>query len=481
MLKIGDIYTDKVEVPVVAEADVVIVGGGTAGCVAAIAAARNGASVLLVERYGFLGGMMTAGNAGLTMYTKFSGKPAEHEKDLKTLTKNPEEIQIVGGIVKEVTERILKTGVGIGNSGTFGSYVFTSSEDFKWLLFRLMKESNVKLRLHSLVVGVIQNENKINGIVVESKSGRQIITAKQFIDASGDGDVAVHAGVPYTVGVTEKDICAKQANIGEMHPMGVMFKVGNVKMERTFSWLEENPENFREQPFAGFTLMEAKERFEKSEMAVINIVLKNETVAEFQVYNLPTEGVVTLCCPSVKNMDGCNVEDLTKAEIVMADMLKRWMESIHKVPGFEKAFLLQVPEMGVRETRHIQGDYLLELMDIYKQKKFEDCIGLGSHPIDTRPRPEWLNDPETAYPSRWYFQIPFRSLIAKTLENLLIAGRCISATHEAFGCIRPTVQCMITGEAAGTAASMCSKQNVKPRDLNTDKLRKTLKAQGVVL
>ena len=196
------------------EHDVVVVGGGTAGCVAAIAAARNGASVLLVERYGFLGGMMTAGNAGLTMYTKFSGKPAEHEKDLKTLTKNPEEIQIVGGIVKEVTERILKTGVGIGNSGTFGSYVFTSSEDFKWLLFRLMKESKVKLRLHSLVVDVIQNENEIQGIVVESKSGRQIIMAKQFIDASGDGDVAVHAGVPYTVGVTEKDICAKQATIG---------------------------------------------------------------------------------------------------------------------------------------------------------------------------------------------------------------------------------------------------------------------------
>ena len=252
-------------------------------------------------------------------------------------------------------------------------------------------------------------------------------------------------------------------------------------MERTFSWLEENPENFREQPFAGFTLMEAKERFEKSEMAVINIVRKNETVAGFQVYNLPTEGVVTLCCPSVKNMDGCNVEDLTKAEIVMADMLKRWMESIHKVPGFEKAFLLQVPEMGVRETRHIQGDYLLELMDIYHQKKFEDCIGLGSHPIDTRPRPEWLNDPETAYPSRWCFQIPFRSLIAKTIKNLLIAGRCISATHEAFGCIRPTVQCMITGEAAGTAAAMCVKQNVKPRNLNTDELRKALKEQGVVL
>ena len=179
-------------------------------------------------------------------------------------------------------------------------------------------------------------------------------------------------------------------------------------------------------------------------------------------------------------MDGCNADDLTRAEVVIAKMLARWMEGIRAFPGFENAFLLQVPEMGVRETRHIEGDYLLTLEDIYHQKQFEDCIGFGAHPIDTRPRPEWLNDPETSYPPRWYFQIPFGALIVRDLDNLLVAGRCISATHEGFGCIRPTVQCMVTGEAAGTAAALAVAQGCDPRKLSVVELRERLHKNQVL-
>ena len=136
--------------------------------------------------------------------------------------------------------------------------------------------------------------------------------------------------------------------------------------------------------------------------------------------------------------------------------------------------------MGIRETRHIQGDYVLELMDIYKQRSFDDCIGFGAHPIDTTPRPAWLKDPETSYPPRWNFQIPFRSLVVKGLENTLVAGRCISATHEAFGCIRPTVQCMVIGEAAGTAAALALKKGVPLRGLDHGELRGELKKNGVL-
>ena len=119
-------------------------------------------------------------------------------------------------------------------------------------------------------------------------------------------------------------------------------------------------------------------------------------------------------------------------------------------------------------------------MDIYEQKKFEDCIGFGAHPIDTHPRPEWLNDPETSYPPRWFFEIPFRSLIVRKLDNLLVAGRCISATHEAFGCIRPTVQCMVIGEAAGTAAAMAAKEDTPLRKLSFAELRTRLKENGAL-
>ncbi len=125
----------EVEIEVLPEVDVVIAGGGTAGVVAAIAAARGGANVTLIERYGYLGGMITAGNAGLTMYTKFSGNPDEHNKDQKALATNPRDVQIAGGIVREITERLIEGNIGLGSSGTFGSYVFTSSEDFKRIAF----------------------------------------------------------------------------------------------------------------------------------------------------------------------------------------------------------------------------------------------------------------------------------------------------------------------------------------------------------
>lgn len=482
------IICQQLEMEVLPEVDVVVAGGGTAGVAAALAAARGGANVMLVERYGYLGGMITAGNAGMTMYTKYSGNAAEHAKDEKALETNPQEVQIAGGIVREITERLLRDKIGKGNSNTFGSYVFTSSEDFKRLLFRMMKDANVKLRLHTLVVDAIRENGVIKGIVVESKSGRQFIPARQFIDATGDGDLAARAGVPFTVGVTADDICAPHARIGEMQPVGVMFKVGNCNLGKTLDWLTENPQYFHEHPFARFSLETVKRNYENGDTATMIIRYEGIKFAGgipdycIQVYNLPLPGVVTLCCPCIRNIDGCSADDLTRAEVIMADMVEHWINRIRStIPGFEDIFLLDTPEIGVRETRHIQGEYVLNLMDIYKQKDFEDSIGLGSHPIDTIPRPAWLEAPENAYPSRWFFRIPYRSLVAREIDNLLIAGRCISATHEAFGCIRPTVQCMITGEAAGTAAALCVRENVNPGKLDIKLLRRELEENRVLL
>lgn len=478
MLTPGSHVVSQVRAEVLPPVDVAVIGGGTAGVIAALAAARGGAKTVLVESRGYLGGMLTAGNAGITMYIKFSGRPEEHDIDVKQLKSDPRELQIAGGITMELTNRMLAEGIAIGNEGTAGSYVFTSSEDFKRLLFLMMKEAGVEVRLHSLFADAVKDGDRISGVALESKSGRQFLPATQVIDASGDGDVAARAGAEYTVGVTGRDLCAAEAKIGEMMNMGVMFRVGNVDLETCFDWLEKNPQHFRKQPFARFTFEEARERMRRGENATINIIREHETPGGFQVYNLPTPGMVTLCCPQLKGFDGCRVEDLSRAEVMMAEMLERWMKSIRTIPGFERSFLAQVPEMGVRETRHITGDHLLTIEDIYHRTHFADCIGFGAHPIDTHPRPAWLNDPETAYPPRWHFEIPYRSLLVKGLANLQTAGRCISATHEAFGCIRPTVQCMIIGEAAGTAAALAVKQGVDPRALDVEVLRNTLKANG---
>ena len=478
-LRPGGEYVQQVRAKVLEPVDVVVAGGGTAGVIAALAAARGGAKTMLVEGRGFLGGMLTDGNAGITMFQKFSGKPEEHAKDLETLAKDPDALHVAKGIPMEITKRLLAKKYALGNEGTVGAYLFTSSENFKRVLVEMMEEAKVKLRFYSMIVDVVKDGSVVKGVVMESKSGREVVPAKMFIDCTGDGDLCVRAGAEYTVGVTKRDVCAAQAKIGQMHPMGVMFKVGNVDFDRLFDYIGRNREFFGRQGCARFTYEEAFARYKKGEMAVFNLRRKGKNPGNVQVYNLPDKGVACLGCPSIAGKDGCNADDVTAAECELAKIIGRWMDSVREFPGFEKAFLLQVPQMGIRETRHIQGDYVLELMDIYKQRTFDDCIGFGAHPIDTTPRPAWLKDPETSYPPRWNFQIPFRSLVVKGLENTLVAGRCISATHEAFGCIRPTVQCMVIGEAAGTAAALALKKGVPLRGLDHGELRKELKKNGV--
>ena len=149
------------------------------------------------------------------------------------------------------------------------------------------------------------------------------------------------------------------------------------------------------------------------------------------------------------------------------------------LPGFEDAYLIDAPEICVRESRHFRGEYVLDIEDVFSQRVFKDSIGRGCHPIDIRPIPESLR--ERPLSRRWYFHIPYRCLLPKRVDNVLLAGRCISNTHEAAGCTRPTVQCMVTGEAAGTAAAMCLEQNVRPLGLDTGQLRQRLVAQGVLL
>ena len=473
----GSTFSSTVETTVVADVDVLVAGGGTAGCVAAIAAARNGARVLLVERQGFLGGMMTAGNAGLTKYIVHEKSQAEYREVLAQFSKDPASVQVVGGLPIEITNRLMETKAGIGTDGAAGSYVFTAQDDFKFLLLTMMEEAGVDLLLHSLVVDVIKERDSLKGVIVENKSGRQALLAKTFIDATGDGDVAARAGAPYVVGVAEGDMAAEAGTpLGTMQAMGVMFRMGNIDMDRCFEYLLDHREQFVPQPFALLGLDEAYQAYQKGDMMTINITGIGH---RFQIYNTPLPGVFTFCCPHFYG-SGLSVQDLTQGEIaMMKELRKRISEMKSSLPGFEEAYLIDCPEICVRETRHFHGEYVLNIEDILSQREFEDTIGKGCHPIDIQPVPDALKKYPLA--ARWYFNMPYRSLLPKQVDNLLLAGRCISNTHEASGCTRPTVQCMITGEAAGTAAAMCVAEGVKPLDLDTERLQQQLVAQGVIL
>jgi ribulose 1,5-bisphosphate synthetase/thiazole synthase len=476
-LSVGSIYTSLVPATVTAEADVVVAGGGTAGCVAAIAAARNGASVILVERQGYLGGMMTAGNAGLTKYIVHEESQTAYGEVLADLGKAPASVQVVGGLPMEITDRLIETGAGIGTCGTAGSYVFTAQADFKALLLAMMEEAGVRLVLHSLLVDVIKDGDRVRAVVTESKSGRQAILADVFVDATGDGDLAAKAGVPYNVGVGPDDVSAADGiPVGTTQSPGALFRVGNVDMARCFDYLLCHPNQFQVQHFALLGLEEAYESFRRGEMMTIVIAVSSH---RFQIYNTPIPGVFTLLCSSLKG-DGLSVEDLTQLEIAISKAVRSRVETLREeLPGFEACFLLDCPEVGVRETRHIGGEHVLDIEDVLLGTEFPDSIGRGCHPIDVSPVPEAVK--KHPLPPRWSFTIPFGSLVAKAVDNVLLAGRCISASHEAFGCTRPTVQCMVTGEAAGTAAAMCVQAAVRPRDLDTQALRRRLAEQGVVL
>jgi hypothetical protein len=477
-LKVGATYRSTVEAKVVAEADVIVVGGGTTGPAAAIAAARNGASVLLVEQRGYLGGMMTAGNAGLTDYIVHDTNPERYRAIVAQLATDPAAVQVVGGIAMEITRRLIGRGAALATSGQPGSYVFTAQQEFKRLLLDMMEEAGVRLMLHCLFVDVIKDGDAIKGIVVENKSGRQIILGKLFIDATGDGDLAAKAGAPFFVGVGPEDLSYKAgaATLGEMGGMGIMFRAGNVDLERMFQYLFANREQFVMQRLAQMTLDQCYAAFKNNEMSCFG-VRGNDCNTQF--YNTPLPGVVVLCCPSY-NGNGLSVDDLTKGELaVTKDVWQRMDFMRANWPGFENAYLLDVPELFVRETRHIEGDYLLTIDDLHSHRQFEDSIGCGAHVLDTSHVLASLHDYEV--PSRWSFSIPYCSLVPKRVDNLLVAGRCISATHEASGCIRVTTACMITGQAAGTAAALCAASGGSPHTVDGPALSRLLAEQGAVV
>ena len=180
----GGEYVQQVRAKVLEPVDVVVAGGGTAGVIAALAAARGGAKTMLIEGRGFLGGMLTDGNAGITMFQKFSGKPEEHAKDLETLAKDPDALHVAKGIPMEIAKRLLAKKYALGNEGTVGAYLFTSSENFKRVLVEMMEEAKVKLRFYSMIVDVVKDGAVVKGVVMESKSGREVVPATMFIDCT---------------------------------------------------------------------------------------------------------------------------------------------------------------------------------------------------------------------------------------------------------------------------------------------------------
>jgi len=438
--------------------DVVVIGAGAAGTGAAIAAARNGVSVLLVERHGLLGGVAAL---GYCFHTFFSHRGEK----------------IVGGIADEIIQRLIPLRGAIGHirweGGHFGSVTPIDQEMVRYVLNEMVSEAGVEVLLFTLAIEAVMEESQVRGVLLANKSGISIVPARIVIDASGDADMANSAGVSIAMG-REDD--------GLVQPVSMLFRMINVDLERAVGSLLEpdkpvlramKPGGERPSPvyFSGSfapwqDLIEKEGLFpDKHHKIFCNSIWEDQM-------NINTARVA--------GINPLNPNEITKAEFENRRQIFKIGAFLNRyVPGFEKARVIGNPFSGVRESRRIIGEYTLTEEDVLSGRRFEDSIGRSAYPIDLHdPRGKGVNF--TQISGGGYYDIPYRCLIPKGTDNLLVAGRCLSSTHLALGSVRSITSCFVTGEAAGTAAALSIKDRISVREVNPSKLQKRLGEMGAM-
>lgn len=417
--------------------NLVVLGGGFAGTAAAISAARAGLSVLLVEKSNCLGG--AAVNCLVNPFMPNYTKTPEH----RVLEKH----SLSQGLFLEIVEELRKLGAVEGDT----PLVF-HEEYLKIVLNRMVLAAKADLLFHSYLTDVQTEDGLIRSVTVVNKSGKQQICADYFIDATGDADLAVLAGCPYRLGRKGDGLC---------QPMTLCFRVANVDIEKYRQARPQINDLYRKMQEQG---------------KIKNI---REDVLIFS--NL-VGGVLHFNSTRIVKHNPVDAFDVTRAEIDAREQaleLFRFMKE--NIDGFQNSDLLMTaPEIGVRESRMIDGEYLLTGEDLVACTKFEDSIALGNYDIDIH-NPEGSGTSHYYFPEGKYYTIPYRSLVPLKIGNLLVAGRCISATHEAQASIRimPIVCCL--GEAAGTAVSVAVQDGAWMNQVDVAKLRHRLSEQGAAV
>lgn len=457
----GYVYEKSARIPVIASPDVLVVGGGPAGVGAAIASAKMGAKTMLVEQYGYLGGNLTVAQIN-PMFTF-------HDVNGR---------QVIDGIAGELVRKMVVEGYSDGHMTdlTFDNASMTplNPEGTKSIIFDMMEEAGVDLLLHTMCVGTITKNGKVKSVIVENKSGRQAICPKVVIDCTGDGDVAVMAGADYSLGNDE----------GIMQPASMFFRIGDVDTKALRQWMKDNRDLLKDSPTdaeidaqKGIAFLGLNELV-KEEIAKGN--LDEEVANRVLMYELP-HNQFAINMTRLQNVSGVDAFDMTRAEIRLRKQVLQVFDFLHTyVGGFENAYILDTgASVGVRETRHIVGDYQLNENDILEGKSFEDGVACGTYAIDIHPGKGKMQIYTGS--GKAVYEIPYRSLIPEGLSNLLVAGRCISANSYAAGSIRVMATCMAMGQGAGVAAAMAAGNDAVTRNVDVAELRTNLVNQGQYL
>ncbi|MFC2098900.1 FAD-dependent oxidoreductase [Bacteroidota bacterium] len=449
------IYTEPAKKLPAREFDVVVAGGGTAGVVAAIAAARNGAKTMLIEAKGYPGGTVTEGGTAIhsfyNLWKAFDGV---------------EKLQVVRGIPSEIIDRLMLIGGCTGHAEMERGYNYDSvctaidTELYKLVTFEMLVEAGVHVSVNTLCAGAITSGTEVKGVIIENRSGRQAILAKSFIDCTAYGDLAAHAGAEFTV----------PNDYGSCSSIGV----GNVGMDAYYKFLKSHDavgqlargkRSGKENQLIRLSGRRVNLPEEYAQEAdAIGLTDTSTTVHDnylmFIKINMKVEGTVI------------NADDISKAELILRQRQYRGIELFKKfIPGCENAFIARTtPSLTIRRGRLVTCDYDITHEDVVEGRHFDDDIYVyGFH--DMAPKFQ-IKDGGT-------YGVPYRAITVAGLDNMYVAGMIISSDHRAHMSTRNTVSSMAMGQGAGTAAALCAKNDCAARDLNYTELRDALDQAGV--
>lgn len=410
--------------------DLAVIGGGFAGVAAALAAARGGADVIIIEKSNALGGAANVClvNPFMPYKTKIDGRS----------------VALSAGIFREIHERLEARGAMMHENFL--------EEELKYVMSEMVAEAGISLLYHAYIFKAHRDGERITAVSLATKQGETVIEADYFIDATGDAQLAFLSGCPTRLGREPDNLC---------QPMTLCFRLGNVDVDR---FLASRP-----------LLNEAY----KKSLDAGEFINPRENIL---VFRSPIRNVLHFNTTRVVKKDPTNPFDVTEAELLARRQVYEVYEFMKKhADGLEDSFLMMTAaEIGVRESRMIIGDYVLTESDCRAFAKFEDGIAACNYDIDIH-NPEGSGTSHYYFPEGEFYTIPYRSLIPTGATNMLVAGRCISSDHGAQASYRimPTVCCI--GEAAGSAMALAIKDSIPVREVNTYTLRATLKANGAFI
>ncbi len=432
------------DTPIFGEFEIVVLGGGPAGIAAAAVAGALGRKTLLIERYGFLGGMGTA--AGVT---NFCGLHANVHGDIR---------QVVHGVADDLLGRIDALGGLNVPHMIFGK---TKAQAYDTAAYKcaaddLLAARKVDVLFHALATGVVMSDARIDALLIETKSGRMAVRADMFIDCSGDGDLASFAGAPFAIGDADGNL---------LYPT-MMFRLNGVDPEVAGEAWKTIPALMDEAEKRGV-------RFPRK--GAIVRPMKHETEWRVNVTQLKTG--------NGRAIDGTDARELSAGEIEGRRQALAFFEFLKaNAPGFANSYVVDIPpQLGIRETRRVTGRYSLTRDDVISCASFDDTIGVNGWPIEAHVAGdvvwEWPDIPG----SRGFNHLPYRMLLPLKVDNLQVAGRCASMTHEGQSAARVSGACFVMGEAAATAAHLALATHADPADIDVGLLQQTLSENGVFL